>query len=171
MPGDEVDIAQMTPEDCDLVFAWRNHPTIVALSGSGLTVSKDEHTAWFNRAITNPERLMFKILAGTAPIGQLRFDLEDAATCVVSIYILPEHAGAGQGQSAFAKGLCGLRRHWPSVTQIIAEVIPANTAAQGFFTRIGFRPLSRKASSASALTTFCLTLDGTQTFLKSETSV
>ena len=156
MPGEATQIAQMSPEDCEMVFAWRNHPTIIALSGSGQNVSKAEHTAWFNRAVSSPDRLMFKILAGTAPVGQLRFDLSAPTTCIVSIYVLPEHAGGQHGRTALLKGLSRLRTHWPAVTQVIAEVIPSNASAQRFFTGLGFAP---QGTATSSLTTFSLTLE------------
>lgn len=149
-----------------MVFAWRNHPTIIALSGSGQNVFKAEHTAWFNRAVISPDRLMFKILAGTAPVGQLRFDLSAPSacapttcaptTCIVSIYVLPEHAGGQHGRTALLEGLSRLRAHWPAVTQVIAEVIPSNTSAQRFFTGLGFAP---QGTATSSLTTFSLTLE------------
>lgn len=142
MPGEVCDIVPMTAADRDLVFAWRNLPGMVALSGSGRTVSWDEHVAWFARVLQAETCLIWKIVSREEPIGQIRFDIRAGtrARAVVTIFILPSWTGRGLGRVAFRQALAQLEARWPEVEVVEAEVIAGNAGARRFFDALGFAP-------------------------------
>lgn len=143
MPGEACEILPMTHADRDLVFAWRNLPEIVALSGSGRTVSRDEHVAWFARALQDEACLMWKIVVREEPVGQVRFDVcrETGARAVVTIFLLPAWSGRGMGRIAFRKALSALAARRPGVDVVVADVVADNAGAMRFFASLGFVPI------------------------------
>lgn len=135
-----VSLDRLSFGDSDMVFGWRNLPRIVELSGSGRTVSAAEHAEWFARAVVDPDRILFKIMIDGRASGLLRFDRDDAdgGRALVSIYLLPGHSGAAAGTRAFEGGLRKLRKEWPDVVVLRADVLSDNVAALAFFRRLGF---------------------------------
>ena len=88
-------------DDRDRLLAWRNRPEIVALGSSLRTVRPDEHDAWYTRVSRDERTRLYIVESDTGePIGQVRFDPHATGEAVVSIYLIGEHTGRGEGTRA-----------------------------------------------------------------------
>ncbi len=71
------------------------------------------------------------------PVGVLRYDLSgDRAT--VSIYLVPGKHGQGHGSRLLLEGTEWLRRFFPDVRSIIAEVLADNVISSKAFLKAGY---------------------------------
>ncbi len=135
----DISLRPATPEDAERLFAWRNLPEIVALGTTQRPVTWEEHAAWFAQTLRSESRLLRFILHGGQPIGQVRFDREDSASCRVSIYLLPAFTGLGLGVTALQQACAEVFREW-DVAEIHAWIRADNRRSLSAFARAGFVP-------------------------------
>ena len=83
-----------TFEDLERLLQWRNQPFYLKNSTSQSAVTSEEHHAWFTRALSNPDQLIFIVVQGDEPIGQVRFD-RNKDIAVISVYLIEERTGKG----------------------------------------------------------------------------
>lgn len=86
-------------DDSARLFAWRNDPTTVAMSGTGSPVAWQDHAAWYQAALAATTRAIFIGEQNGVAIGTVRFD--EAKTrneAEVSINLAPEIRGRGMSR-------------------------------------------------------------------------
>lgn len=127
-----------TADDDRIVFDWRNHPSVRAVSRSQEPLDWESHCAWFRRVLGDSNR---PLLIGTIdglPVGVVRFDISgDRAE--VSIYKDPDRDRPGVGADLLAAGERWLRRHRGDVRFVDAEVAGFNSASHRLFDGAGYR--------------------------------
>jgi UDP-2,4-diacetamido-2,4,6-trideoxy-beta-L-altropyranose hydrolase len=130
------------PEDRDATHAWRNSEQIRAVSGHSREIALDEHRAWFERTLANPQRVLLIAEVAGRPVGVVRFDIDDPATAVISVYRVPDSKPARLG---LVRGAVEwLRENRPHVTRIVATVMAGNEASYRAFMSAGFHEASRE---------------------------
>ncbi len=126
------------PEDCELVFGWRNLPEIVHLSSSRRKVSAVEHREWFNSVLIDQNRPMFLIEESGSPVGLIRFEINNCEEAEISVYLIPGKTGKGIGAFAILIG-CDILSAKNSVKKIIAKIRNDNKRSIYVFSKCGFK--------------------------------
>lgn len=139
MLGAEVSLRPAGPQDCDRVFAWRNHPSVRAGMIDPTALDLPRHKAWFAAALQNHARDLLIIENAGKPVGVLRFDNQGQAARV-SVFLDPGAIGGGLGTAALEKGIAWLRERRTGVRRIEAEVLVRNEASLKTFAKGGVTP-------------------------------
>ena len=137
--SEDVELTEINSADESLIFDWRNEPEIILLSGSGHGVSEVEHSQWFRFMLSDDNQISWIIRYRGAKIGMLRFIKSqiDSRSCKISIYLINEK-GKNVGSSALEMGAKKIKRKWPEIHKIIAEVIKQNDRSIAFFKKNKF---------------------------------
>lgn len=135
--GEATQLRPATQADCATLFQWRNLSELIALSGSGRSVTWEEHCAWFSRLLDPERHLSFIVEHQGQATGNVRLD-RIGTRARISIYLLTAHTGRGIGVPAIRAGCAFARRAWPDIDAIEALVQPANTRSLAAFERAGF---------------------------------
>ena len=97
-PGD-VSLRPATLADAELLRAWRNDEGTRAGSHQSGTVAAEEHRAWLERALADPQRRLWIACRGAQPIGTVRADRDRAADeTTLSWTVAPGQRGRGLGR-------------------------------------------------------------------------
>lgn len=88
-------------------------------------------------SLRNPQRLLLIAEADDGPVGVLRYDLR-GFEAEVSLYLLEGRSGLGWGRALLARGEEFVAAHWPQVTAITAQLLPANRPSLNVFRDAGF---------------------------------
>ena len=128
-------------EDVERLFAWRNHPDVRAVSRSGDPLDFGSHERWYASATRDPNILIWIGLDERGnPVGMVRAqrESEGCASAELSIVVDPARQGQGFGGSLIILAEGEIRRSWPSVRMIEAEVLSHNPGSLRLFERVGF---------------------------------
>lgn len=123
-----------TAGDCETIWRWRNDPATRKASLAQGAIPLGVHRGWFNRAVTDPDRLFLIGLVGEEEIGFVRLDREGDAA-MISIALDPTARGRGLAVPFLLESLAAC--HWP-VARFTAVVRPENAASRASFERAGF---------------------------------
>lgn len=126
------------PRDARLLFEWVNDPVTRAQSFTQAAIAWEDHERWFARKLADTRCLLFIAEdVQDRPVGQVRFDLGDDGSAVISVSIAPSFRGQGYAATAIARGCEALRgRHGPLT--VLAYIRRDNLASQRAFLRAGF---------------------------------
>lgn len=131
-----------TEDDCDRLFAWRNHPETRRHFFDPAPIDLSVHRKWFAGTLTNATRALLIGVVDGEEVGVLRYDFSgDEAR--VSAYLDPTRRGEGIGTALLVAGRDWLRSHCPETRAIVAEVLPANEASVHAFLAAGYRESHR----------------------------
>jgi RimJ/RimL family protein N-acetyltransferase len=125
-----------TIEDADLLLRWRNDLGTRLHSFKQDIIAKEEHLAWLQRRIDNPEHEVWIIQGHAIPCATVRFDSRGDDAFEVGIIVAPEIRGEGLGAEILGLACTAHRRHW-----LFADVKAGNVASQRIFERTGFTPV------------------------------
>ncbi len=141
------------PDDCETVFAWRNHPDTRRFFHDPAPVAIADHRAWFARTIADPDRRLWIGEEDSGATGVVRFDRDaDEASALISVYLVPGEGGRGAGARLIAAGCAEAAAGWPGLTAIDAEILPENIASAGAFAKAGFVPYGARDAHRWRLT-------------------
>ena len=86
-----------TLEDAKILFEWRNDPQVRAASHNQGEISFDDHLAWLEGSLANPNRKLYIAEEDGVSVGTVRADwAENAYT--LSWTVSPEARGKGVGK-------------------------------------------------------------------------
>jgi UDP-2,4-diacetamido-2,4,6-trideoxy-beta-L-altropyranose hydrolase len=123
----------ITIGDAETVFAWQTNPDIRRYFRISRAPSWDEHVAWLEGKLADPEAFLWLIMDGKLACGILRLERESPGVFEVSILIDPTRQGRGLGLAALA-----LARAEKPASLLCAEVLGGNEASHALFTRAGY---------------------------------
>jgi UDP-2,4-diacetamido-2,4,6-trideoxy-beta-L-altropyranose hydrolase len=137
-PDSVLKIRSETDDDCRLLWEWANDPGVRSAAFSSDPVAWEEHVAWFRSKRADP-RCRLYILSDQVdrPVGQVRLDLQDDGSAVVTISIAPEHRGRGYGAEALRLA-CERFFATAEAERAVAYVKPDNLASLRAFDKAGF---------------------------------
>lgn len=128
-----------TLDDAELLFEWRNHPQIVALSSHNRKVDWSEHRAWFENCLGDENKhQIFFVMSKETEIGVVRFDLREPERAVISVYLHPDWWGSGLGADAIDLAVARITELWHGLAAIEANAIVTNRRAVRVFEKCGF---------------------------------
>src|SRR6185503_4794016 len=71
------------------ILRWRNDPRVRAGSHDGSEIDAPAHTAWMQRVLADPQRVLLIAESRGRPVGVVRFDL-DRNEATISVYRVTE---------------------------------------------------------------------------------
>lgn len=146
----DISLRRAGPQDCQLLFEWRNLPEIVHLSSSRRRVNHNEHNNWFASALSDRTKILFIIEKGGFPVGQIRFEINCAKEAEISAYLIPGQSGRGVGVVAIDMA-CNLLFQQTKVEIIIANIRDDNRKSIAAFSKCGFKNGAAQAAPARHL--------------------
>ena len=132
------DLRHADMRDADILLQWRNDPAMVSNSISEMPVEADQHLAWFERVMADPESVLMIGETDGTRIGMVRVDLaetEVGTSGTVSINIAPEARGQGYGRALLGRAISQLE---DKVSVFHASVLNANISSQRLFESLQF---------------------------------
>jgi spore coat polysaccharide biosynthesis predicted glycosyltransferase SpsG/RimJ/RimL family protein N-acetyltransferase len=123
--------------DADLLLAWRNDPSVRAVSHATHEVAPAEHAAWLERVLADPDRALLVVEREGRPVGTVRFDRE-GAEATISVTVAPEQRGRGVGVRAIRESTELELAARPQLDRVVALVKAENAASQRAFERAGY---------------------------------
>lgn len=135
-------LRQATERDATLLFEGRNAAHVRQWAFNRDLIDWDSHVAWLASSLRNPQRLILIGDTPRGPVGMVRYDREGDSV-EVSIYLFDGHAGVGWGQVLLASGERLLRRHWPDIRLIQAQVLADNAVSVSLFQKAGYAQAER----------------------------
>lgn len=125
------------PQDCRIIFRWRNHPKVRAHFFNADEIGFDEHRNWFEKSLRMENRILLIALENDQPVGVLRFDIADDAVAEIDIYVAAEKQGRGLGKEILREGEDWVRRN-TEIRMLRAKVMQENGPSLGMFRNRGF---------------------------------
>lgn len=126
-----------TERDMDLVFEWTNDPLVRRNSFSMEVISYEEHRKWFLDLLSREDMCQYIYMHGENPVGQIRIHLagEEAE---ISYSIAPKYRCMGYGKKMISALRSIVKRDYPNVKRLVAQVKPENVASQKVFMDCGY---------------------------------
>ncbi|MDR9750352.1 UDP-2,4-diacetamido-2,4,6-trideoxy-beta-L-altropyranose hydrolase [Pseudomonas sp. SZMC_28357] len=135
--GAVLELRRATAEDSRLLFDGRNAEAVRRQSLDARPIEWPAHQAWFAASLLDRQRLLLIAEAADGPIGVLRYDLS-GNEALVSIYLFEPRFGQGWGRALLARGEAYVAAHWPNLSAINAQVLPANPSSLNLFRHAGY---------------------------------
>lgn len=134
----DISVRMARPDDSENLFQWRNHPSIRAVSRSASEIDWQDHQRWFDSVLEDPEKMLLVGQRSESPVGVVRFDKQNDEA-EISIYVAPESATPGLGQSMLKSAEQWLAANHPEIRKIRAHVLGANERSQRLFSGAGYQ--------------------------------
>lgn len=139
--------ANNTKKDCDLVYALSNDPIVRSCSFNQNIIEYANHISWFKRSVEDKKVLFLLVFVDKTEndfIGQIRFNRESelSESCIISLSITEQYRGKHIASDFIELGINELKRNWPNIKKIIAEVKNENIASNKLFSREKFELIS-----------------------------
>ncbi len=137
-----VSLRPATADDCDRLYAWRNHPDTRRHFFDPDPIDLPSHRRWFAGVLTDPSRVLLVGVVDEQETGVLRYDFSgDEAR--VSVYLDPARRGEGFGTALLSAGRDWLQENRPQTRAVVAEVMAANEPSVRAFLAAGYRESHR----------------------------
>jgi len=133
----QITLRPAAPEDCQAMYAWRNHPETRHYAFDSREIDWPTHLAWYEKVLSDPDRMLLIAVEQGREIGVLRYDI-DSPRALVSIYLVPGMAGQGRGKQILMQGERWLCRQRRDVRVVEAEIHADNSASKAVFYAAGF---------------------------------
>jgi len=130
-------IRAVRADDSESLFAWRNHPSIRAVSRNSDSINREEHRRWFTTVLNDPNRVLLIGEQNDIPVGVVRFDIQKRQA-EVSIYLVPGNNGRGCGRDLLHRAEMWFVQHWPGINVLHADVLGANERSHQLFLSSGY---------------------------------
>lgn len=138
MQPTEFRLRDAKPEDAQLLFKWRNHPSIRQVSINSTPINWHDHERWFRNAMEDPNRKIYIAEQAKQAVGVIRFDINQSVA-EVSLYLAPGQTGKGFGTRLLKSGEQHLRIQHREIKKLEAKVIESNCASHRLFERCGYQ--------------------------------
>jgi RimJ/RimL family protein N-acetyltransferase len=136
--------------DRDRILAWRNDPDTRRFSLQQAAISPDDHGAWFERKLHDPDCLLLVVEEDGVPAGQIRFDRRDSDEAEIHIALAPEARGRGTGRRALDLALREVGTCL-EVTTVLARVKAGNETSLRAFRAAGFTTVPADADAEAVV--------------------
>lgn len=126
-------------DDLITFFHWANDSAVRANAFHPDPIRLADHTKWFLAKLASPKsRLFLAELVDGTPVGQIRFDLNEDGSWLLSYSLSKEHRGKRLGGHLLAEGIRAFRDYVPSCPEIVGKVKAGNTSSCRVLVSVGF---------------------------------
>lgn len=126
-------------QDCSFLWKLVNDPAVRAASFHSDSIAMKKHEKWFGSKLSDPDCLLYIATdAGGEPIGQVRFDVENAKA-VVSVSLVDEQRGKGYGARLIGLGSERLFNCRKEVRELRAFIKKQNVGSVRAFKTAGYK--------------------------------
>lgn len=134
-----ITIRKANQSDKKDIFNWRNDKTTRLMSIISDEISWDDHCKWFKSALINDNTLITicESVDKNIKIGTVRFYIE-GQRALISINLTPTQRGKNFGANCLMISTGFLKKMYPQVLFVDAEIKEMNLAARRAFERAGF---------------------------------
>lgn len=128
-------LRRATLEDKYLIYWWANDETVRSNAFQREYFSSNQHEQWYKKALASDDIIIYLLVAGNVPVGQIRLQYDDNGTCLIDYSIAVEHRGHGYGK----KILQLVEQQIISGTTLMGQVLESNIASHHIFRSLGYR--------------------------------
>lgn len=118
--------------DVDLLFRWANDPETRNNSFSTGQIAYEEHVRWYQNLLSREDAKQYLLVVDGREVGQVRVTAE-GERATIGYSVGPDYRGRGYGSLMISLLPAVVRRDFPGVQVLKAEVKPANLASQKVF--------------------------------------
>jgi len=133
-----IKIIRAAQDDLEKLYAWRNHPSIRAVSRNPEVITWADHQNWFSEMLVSTDRVLLIGQCDDEPMGVVRFDIQDGEA-EVSIYVVPGIEKVGLGHDLLQAAERWLVASRPEVCTVRAHVLADNERSQRLFLGSGYQ--------------------------------
>lgn len=133
---DDLTLRQVKSDDCRVLWEWANDPQTRAASFNSERIPWDQHVAWFNERLRDPNSVIFIAVVGETPVGVVRFSVH-GESAELSITVGPEFRGRGYGKAMLRLAVEQVLRDG-RVKWVDAFVKASNSRSASTFQAAGF---------------------------------
>ena len=127
-----IEMRRADVDDSAKLFEWRNHPSIREVSRNADIIDWHDHQRWFASVLTDTQKMLLIGQRLESTVGVVRFDKQGEAA-EVSIYLVPDAASSGLGQSLLKSAEHWLVLNHPEISKIRAHILGGNERSQRLF--------------------------------------
>jgi len=129
-------------DDCDRIWAWRNHPTTRPMFRHTEEIALDDHRRWFEvNAVPERNAIYIALFAGE-PIGYVRFALAAGERPDISFIVAPDYRGGGFGTAMLRAACARFFDEHPGVDSVATSVAKDNPRSFRAFRSCGFTEIA-----------------------------
>lgn len=125
-------------DDCDSIYDWRNAEETRRYIFDAKSIPLETHRIWFCDILKNPNRILLIGEIENKPVGVLRYDFS-GNEALISVYLVPGGQGQGVGSQLIRRGSQWIRRNYPHIRIINAEIFKENIASLRAFESAGYK--------------------------------
>tara|TARA_Y100001968_G_scaffold329947_1_gene380489 strand:+ start:393 stop:2018 length:1626 start_codon:yes stop_codon:yes gene_type:complete len=140
-PELDVNLRKANQKDKWLYYWWVNDEEVRKQSLNTEIISKEDHSIWFDKAISSPEKIMYVMeTSNKMPLGQIRMEKINNFGNQVRINFSLDKIARGYGLSLqlIHLGLLEIKNNWGFKFTAIAEVKWDNEISCNVFRKAGF---------------------------------
>ena len=138
-------LRRATPSDVWTIRDWRNQPHVRANMYSDQEIGRDEHQAWYEKALTDPGRQIWIIVSEGSDVGVVILsDINTETRCCTWAFYIGESGLTGRGLGSAVERLV-LAHVFDTLDleTLHCEVLEFNTPVIGLHRKFGFEPTGR----------------------------
>jgi len=127
-----------TINDLQRCFDWANDSDVRQQSYNQNQIKLDDHTAWFNNKITDPQSFFYIIEMDQQPVAQIRFEIKNNEA-ILGYLADKSIRNQGLGTAILSEGIEQFIQDVQKPVHITAYVKSTNIASQRSFERLAFQ--------------------------------
>lgn len=136
MYSENLQIRAVEGRDCELLFKWANDKLVRSNAINKELIGWEDHLQWFSKKISSEGTKIFLMETNGNPVGQVRFDKDNAGFWVIDYSVDPAHRSKGYGYLLLTYGM----KEFPAGSRrFIGYVRSSNEASKKVFEKIGFK--------------------------------
>ncbi len=140
----EIILRPAVSEDVDLLFQWTNDPTVRANAFSAAPIPYDNHVAWFQGRLQNPDCCIYIGMEQDTPVGVIRVErIKDAPQVGLISYSVDGNVrGRGIG-TKLLQLVCTPKLGMTGIVALAGQVKLDNLPSQKAFEKAGYEEFLR----------------------------
>ena len=123
--------------DCDLLYEWANDKSVRKNAFNSDKIDYESHKKWFQNKLDSKKTLIYIILKGNNPIGQIRIDIENDYG-IIDYSIEFKYRGQGLGKSSLKSIANRVKNDCTSLNGLVGRVKFDNISSQKAFESANF---------------------------------
>lgn len=123
--------------DVDILFEWVNDNAARQNAFNSHIITYEEHSAWFERLMNNPNQSQYIMMNGDLPIGQIRLTFS-GYEAEIDYSISNSVRGHGYGRMIIGLIIRQVEQDYPFIEKLIGKVKTSNIVSYKCFVKNEF---------------------------------